>query len=70
MMNELAAACCSLVDRVPPGIVAAFEIRFVERLGLDRILTPLRLNGLAALRAEIRRFAAQNSEPADSDRSQ
>ena len=41
----------------PPAEVAATEPALLEQLGLDRNLSPTRLNGLRSVRAKIRGFA-------------
>ncbi len=41
-----------------PVEVAATEPALIEQLGLDRSLSPTRLNGLRSVRAKIRDFAA------------
>jgi cysteine desulfuration protein SufE len=41
-----------------PAEVAATEPALIEQLGLDRSLSPTRLNGLRSVRAKIRDFAA------------
>ncbi len=54
----LAALLCELYDDAPPAEVAAFEPTLCADLGLERNLSPTRLNGLANVRRVIREFAA------------
>jgi cysteine desulfuration protein SufE len=57
MVNGLVALMCELYDGAPPAEVVALEPSWVERLGFHRMISPTRLNGLAAVRAQIRKFA-------------
>lgn len=53
MVKGLAAALCDLYSGAPPEEVVAVAPRFWEACGLHKVLSPTRLNGLAALRARI-----------------
>jgi cysteine desulfuration protein SufE len=61
LVKGLAALLCELYDGAPPGEVAALEPELATALGLDRMLSPTRLHGLASIRAAIRRFAEQHA---------
>jgi cysteine desulfuration protein SufE len=58
LVHGLAALLCELYDGAPPAEVATFETTLLVDLGLDRQLSPTRLNGLANVRRVIREFAA------------
>lgn len=62
LVQGLAALLCELYDGAPAGEVAAFEPELLSGLGLDRQLSPTRLNGLANVRRVIREFAAAHVE--------
>jgi cysteine desulfuration protein SufE len=53
----LAALLCELYDGESPEEVAAVEPELLHELGLERQLSPTRLNGLANVRRVIREFA-------------
>lgn len=57
LVKGLAALLCELYDGAPPTEVAAVEPEIATALGLERMLSPTRLNGLAAIRQSIRAFA-------------
>lgn len=57
MVKGLVALMCELYDGAPPAEVATVEPEWVEKLGFHRMITPTRLNGLAAVRGRIREFA-------------
>jgi cysteine desulfuration protein SufE len=57
MVKGLVGLMCELYDGAPPAEVAAVEPEWVEKLGFHRMITPTRLNGLAAVRGKIRAFA-------------
>lgn len=61
MVKGLVALMCEVFDGGAPADVAATEPHIFETLGFTRMVTPTRLNGLAAVRARIREFAAANS---------
>jgi len=53
----LAALLCELYDGATPTEAATFEPSLLADLGLDRQISPTRLNGLANVRRVIREFA-------------
>lgn len=57
MVKGLVALLCSVYDGGEPAEVIATEPVLWERLGLAKMLTPTRLNGLAAVRSAIKAFA-------------
>jgi cysteine desulfuration protein SufE len=57
LVKGLAALLCEIYEGGAPADVAATEPELAEALGLDRMLSPTRLNGLASIRATIRSFA-------------
>jgi cysteine desulfuration protein SufE len=59
MVAGLVAVLCDLYSGVPPEEAAAVEPDLWTRCGFTRILSPTRLNGLAAVRARIRALAEQ-----------
>lgn len=59
MVKGLVGLMCELYDGAPPAEILAVEPEWVERLGFARMITPTRLNGLAAVRHRIRELAAQ-----------
>ncbi len=60
MVKGLVALMCEVFDGGTPADVAATEPQIFETLGFTRMVTPTRLNGLAAVRGRIREFAAKN----------
>jgi cysteine desulfuration protein SufE len=58
LVRGLLVLLCDLYSGAPPAEVAATEPVLLEQLGLDRNLSPTRLNGLRSVRAKIREFAA------------
>lgn len=60
LVKGLAALLCELYDGAPAAEIVALEPDLVAGLGLDRMLSPTRLNGFANIRAAIRRFAEAN----------
>ncbi len=58
LVKGLAAALCDLYDGASPAEVTAVEPRLWDACGLRKMLSPTRLNGLAALRARIVGMAA------------
>lgn len=60
MVKGLVALMCEVFDGGTPADVAATEPQIFETLGFTRMVTPTRLNGLAAVRSRIREFAAKN----------
>ncbi len=61
MVKGLVALMCEVFDGGMPADVAATEPQIFDQLGFTRMVTPTRLNGLAAVRARIREFAAAHS---------
>ena len=60
LVKGLAALLCELYDGAPASEVATVEPEITRALGLDRMLSPTRLNGLAAIRQTIRAFAERH----------
>ncbi len=58
LVRGLLVLLCDFYTGAPPAEVAATEPALIEQLGLDRNLSPTRLNGLRSVRARIRDFAA------------
>lgn len=58
LVRGLLVLLCDFYSGATPAEVAATEPALIERLGLDRNLSPTRLNGLRSVRARIRDFAA------------
>lgn len=58
LVRGLLVLLCDFYSGAPPAEVAATEPALIEQLGLDRNLSPTRLNGLRSVRARIRDFAA------------
>ncbi len=61
MVKGLVALMCELYDGATPAEAAEIEPEWMEKLGFHRMVTPTRLNGLAAVRGKIREFARQAS---------
>lgn len=62
LVRGLLKLLCDFYSGVTPGEIAAAEPGLLEALGLDRQLSPTRLNGLGSVRAKMRGFAlAQTS---------
>jgi cysteine desulfuration protein SufE len=57
LVKGLVALFCELCEGAAPAEVAAFEPELVTALGLDRQLSPTRLNGLASVSQTMRAFA-------------
>jgi cysteine desulfuration protein SufE len=57
MVKGLVALLCELYEGGTPAEVRDFEPTLVEDLGFSRMISPTRLNGLAAVRTRIREFA-------------
>lgn len=60
MVKGLVALMCEIYDGGTPADVEAVEPTLFETLGFNAMVSPTRLNGLAAVRARIREFARQN----------
>ncbi len=58
LVQGLAALVCELYDGGPAEEIISVEPELLEALGLDRQLSPTRLDGLASVRRTIREFAA------------
>ncbi len=58
MVKGLARVLCEIYDDAAPEEIVATEATIFEELGIAKILTPTRLNGLANVREKIRAFAA------------
>lgn len=61
MVKGLAALLCEIYDGGSPADIVAVEPQVEAELGLGRMLSPTRLNGLAAIRSAIRAFAQQHA---------
>ena len=59
MVKGLARTLCEIYDDATPGEILATEPELFEALGISKLLTPTRLNGLANLRERIRACAAR-----------
>lgn len=58
LVKGLATLLCELYDGAAPAEIVAVEPDLAQALGLERQLSPTRLNGLAAIRQKIRALAA------------
>lgn len=58
LVRGLLALLCDFYSGATPAETVATEPALIESLGLDRNLSPTRLNGLRSVRARIRDFAA------------
>ncbi len=63
MVKGLVALLCELYDGGSPEEIVAFESGIVSELGLDRQISPTRLNGLASVSKTIRAFAESHLAP-------
>lgn len=54
MVKGLVGLLCEVYEGGAPQDVAAEEPHVIERLGLHKVLSPTRLNGLAAVRQKIK----------------
>lgn len=61
LVQGLAALICELYDGGAAGEIVEVEPELIEALGLDRQISPTRLNGLANVRRTIREFAEAHS---------
>lgn len=59
LVRGLLTLLCDLYTGATPAEVVATEPGLLAELGLDRNLSPTRLNGLRSVRARIREFAAR-----------
>lgn len=58
MVKGLVALLCEVYEGATAAEVRDFETTIMDDLGFTRMISPTRLNGLAAVRARIRDFAA------------
>jgi cysteine desulfuration protein SufE len=58
LVRGLLVLLCDFYSGATPAEVAATEPALIGQLGLDRNLSPTRLNGLRSVRARIREFAS------------
>lgn len=58
LVKGLVALLCEVYEGGTPEEIVTVEPEIVTALGIDRMLSPTRLNGLAAVRNAIREFAA------------
>jgi cysteine desulfuration protein SufE len=61
LVKGLAALVCELFEGQAPAEIASAQPRLFEALGLDRMLSPTRLNGVAQIQAAVQRFAAAHA---------
>ena len=61
LVRGLLLLLCDFYSGASPADVTATEPALIEQLGLDRQLSPTRLNGLRSVLAKIRDFAASAS---------
>jgi cysteine desulfuration protein SufE len=61
LVKGLAALLCELYDGEAAAEIASTEPEVFETLGLARVLSPTRLNGVAQIRAVIRNFANRHA---------
>jgi cysteine desulfuration protein SufE len=60
LVKGLVALLVDLYDGATPADIVATEPVLIETLGINRDLTPTRQNGLAAVRAQIKKIAASH----------
>jgi cysteine desulfuration protein SufE len=58
LVKGVVALLCEIYEGGTPAEVVAAEPEAIVALGIDRMLSPTRLHGLAAVRNTIREFAA------------
>jgi len=63
LVKGLVALLCELYDGATAADIATFEPEIVSALGLDRQLSPTRLNGLASVVQTMRAFAQASLPP-------
>lgn len=61
LVRGLLTLLCDFYTGATPAEVVATEPLLLAELGLDRNLSPTRLNGLRSVRARIREFAARST---------
>jgi cysteine desulfuration protein SufE len=64
LVRGLVLLLCDFYSDAAPSEIATIEPALVEELGLTRMLSPTRLNGLRSVRAAIRDFAARQAQSA------
>lgn len=57
MVHSLVATLCQLYSGAAPAEIAVVEPEFWQACGFHKLLSPTRLNGLAAVRCKIRALA-------------
>ena len=60
MVKGLVAFICDFYHHEPAALVASHSCQLIERMGLSRVLTPTRLNGLHSVVARIREIAQRS----------
>jgi cysteine desulfuration protein SufE len=63
MVHSLVVLLCRLYDEGQPDEVMKVEPRVWKECGFERMLSPTRLNGLAAVRQRIRELASLGTLP-------
>lgn len=53
----------NVMDQLPPAVIAASELYFLEKIGLTANLSPSRANGLASILKQMKRLAKLASVP-------
>jgi len=61
LVKGLAALLCEVYEGGTPEEIVVVEPEIIAALGIDRMLSPTRLNGLAAVRNTIREFATAHA---------
>ena len=61
LVKGVASLLCEVYDGASPAEVVAIEPTILHALGIDRMLSPTRLEGMAAIRRTIREFAAAHA---------
>lgn len=64
LVRGIATLLCEIYDGTPPEEVVATEPEVFEALGLDRLLSPTRLNGLANIRRRVKELAVTDAADA------
>lgn len=58
IVRGLAGLVCAVYQNCTPAAAAAHHTSIIAALGFDRMISPTRLNGMAALASRIRELAA------------
>ena len=58
IVRGLAGLVCAVYQNASPAAAAAHHTSIIAALGFDRMISPTRLNGMAALASRIRELAA------------